>query len=256
MDPRLRAGVAALGAAGALVLVFVLTNLDGQGPTFSEECDGDSLDRDKWVTEWGVYFGEDVDFMEDASQVTVSDGICEIRAERKRTPSGRPWASALISTRGRFAQAYGRFEIRAKLPQGRGLWPAFWLLPERTGHGPPEIDVMEAWTNPPGTGSPDARSVSTSVHYGPSYEHDLRHTVWHRGRDFTAGFHEYAVEWRPGSITMLVDDVARARISRDVPDEPMYLIVNLAVGSETNGRPDPSTPSPSRLLIDYIRVFG
>jgi beta-glucanase (GH16 family) len=253
--PRRRARNAALGVAAALLLALALTSLDGQGPTFAEECDGDSLDRGKWVTEWSVYFGEDVDFMGDASQVRVADGICEIRAERKRTPSGRPWASALISTHGSFAQAYGRFEIRAKLPQGRGLWPAFWLLPERTRHGPPEIDVMEAWTNPPGSQSPDARSVSMSVHYGPDYESELKHTVWHRGRDFTAGFHDYAVEWRPGSVTMLVDGEARGRISRDVPEEPMYLIVNLAVGSETNGRPDESTPSPSRLLIDHVRVF-
>ena len=246
----------ALAAAAVLVLVLALMGLRGQGPTFSEECDGDSLDRGKWVTEWGVYFGEDVDFMGNASQVAVAGGVCEIRAERKRTPSGRPWASALMSTRTKFAQAYGRFEMRAKLPEGRGLWPAFWLLPERTRHGPPEIDVMEAWTNPAGTHSPDLHSVSTAVHYGPpGYDPDLKHTLWHRGGDFTAGFHDYAVEWRPGSITMLVDGVERGRISRHVPREPMYLIVNLAVGNETNGRPDESTPSPSRLLIDHIRVF-
>ena len=255
MDRRQRARAAAFGAAGALLLLFALTSLDGPGPSFSEDCDGHSLDRAKWVTEWGVYFGEDVDFMGDASQVAVADGICEIRAERKRTPSGRPWASALISTRRSFAQAYGRFEIRAKLPRGRGLWPAFWLLPERPGHGPPEIDVMEAWTNPPGTGSIDAMSVSAAVHYGRSYDDDLAHTRWYRGPDFTARFHDYAVEWRPGSITMLVDGVERGRITRDVPDQPMYLIVDLAVGSETNGRPDASTPSPSRLLIDRVRVF-
>lgn len=244
----------ALATAGVLALLLSLTMLDGLGPTFAEECEGDSLDRSKWVTEWGVYFGEDVDFMRNASQVAVADGICEIRAERKRTPSGRPWASALMSTRTRFAQAYGRFEMRAKLPKGRGLWPAFWLLPARTRHGPPEIDVMEAWTNPAGTHSPDARSVSMAVHYGPSYERDLRHTRWHRGSDFTSGFHEYAIEWRPGSITMLVDGVSRGRVTRNVPDEPMYVIVNLAVGHESNGRPDASTPSPSRLLIDHIRV--
>jgi beta-glucanase (GH16 family) len=250
-----RALTVALAAVAVLMLVIALARAAGGGPTFSEECEGDSLDRGKWVTEWGVYFGEDVDFLSNASQVALADGICAIQAERKQTPSGRPWASALISTHGRFSQAYGRFEIRAKLPEGRGLWPAFWLLPERPGHGPPEIDVMEAWTNPPGTHAPDSRSVSSAVHYGDTYDSDLSHTVWARGRDFTTDFHDYAVEWRPGSVTMLIDGEERGRITKDVPSVPMYLIVDLAVGSEANGRPDASTRSPSRLLIDYVRVY-
>jgi beta-glucanase (GH16 family) len=254
VDARRILGIV-LAAVAGFVLLGAAVKVAGGGPAFSEECDGEALDGDKWVTEWSVYFGEDVDFMGDASQVRIADGICELRAERKRTPSGRPWASALISTRTKFAQKYGRFEIRAKLPRGRGLWPAFWLLPERTRHGPPEIDVMEAWTNPPGTDEPDARSVSTSIHYGPDYDANLKHTIWYRSSDFTADFHDYAVEWRRGSVTMLVDGEERGRITRNVPDEPMYVIVNLAVGNETNGRPDESTPSPSRMLVDHVRVY-
>jgi beta-glucanase (GH16 family) len=225
--------------------------------TFAEECNGSVIDPAKWVSEWGVYFGTDADFMGDMRQISMGGGNCTITAEKKPTPSGRPWASGLMSTHDRFWQAYGRFEIRAKLPKGKGMWPAFWLLPQATRHGPPEIDVMEAWTNPIGTTPIDASSTSAAVHYGPpGYNPDLMHSVWHEGPDFTEDFHTYAVDWRPGSITMLIDGVERGRITSDVPSVPMYLIVNLAVGSNWGGRPDATTPSPSHMLIDYMRVYA
>jgi beta-glucanase (GH16 family) len=194
--------------------------------------------------------------MGDGRQISMGGGLCTITAERKPTPSGRPWASGLMSTHHRFAQAYGRYEIRAQLPKGQGLWPAFWLLPQDPGYGPPEIDVMEAWTNPIGTSPIDAATTSSHIHYGPhGYKPDLFHSIWYKASDFTKDFHTYAVEWRPGSLTMIIDGVVRGRITQDVPSTPMYLIVNLAVGNETYGRPDASTPSPSRLRIDYVRVF-
>jgi beta-glucanase (GH16 family) len=226
-------------------------------PTFAEECNGSAIDPSKWVSEWGVYFGTDADFMGDMRQISMGGGNCTITAERKPTPSGRPWASGLMSTHDRFWQAYGRFEIRAKLPKGKGLWPAFWLLPQETRHGPPEIDVMEAWTNPLGSSPVDASSTSAAVHYGPpNYNPDLMHSVWYKGPDFSQDFHTFAVDWRPGSITMLVDGVERGRITQDVPSVAMYLIVNLAVGSSWAGRSDATTPSPSQMLIDYMRVYG
>jgi beta-glucanase (GH16 family) len=224
--------------------------------TFAEECDGTAVDPSKWVSEWGVYFGTDADFMKSMSQISMGGGNCTITAERKPTPSGRPWASGLMSTHNRFSQAYGRFEIRAKLPKGQGLWPAFWLLPQATFHGPPEIDVMEAWTNPLGTTPIDASSTSAAVHYGTSYNPDPMHSVWYKGPDFTLDYHTYAVDWRPGSITMIIDGVERGRITSNVPSVPMYLIVNLAVGSIWGGRPDATTPSPSHMLIDYMRVYS
>jgi beta-glucanase (GH16 family) len=225
--------------------------------TFAEECNGSAIDPAKWVSEWGVYFGTDADFMGDMRQISMGGGNCTITAEKKPTPSGRPWASGLMSTHDRFWQTYGRFEIRAKLPKGKGMWPAFWLLPQATRHGPPEIDVMEAWTNPVGTTPIDASSTSAAVHYGPpGYDPDLMHSVWYEGPDFTEDFHTYAVDWRPGSITMLIDGVERGRITSDVPSVPMYLIVNLAVGSNWGGRPDATTPSPSHMLIDYMRVYA
>jgi hypothetical protein len=224
--------------------------------TFAEECDATSIDPAKWLSEWGVYFGTDVDFMGDGRQISMGGGLCTITAERKPTPSGRQWASGLMSTRHRFSQAYGRFEIRAKLPKGQGLWPAFWLLPQDPGYGPPEIDVMEAWTNPIGTAPIDAATTSSHIHYGPpGYEPDLFHSIWYKADDFTQDFHTYAVEWRPGSLTMVIDGVVRGQITQNVPSTPMYLIVNLAVGQKWGGRPDASTPSPSHLLIDYMRVY-
>jgi beta-glucanase (GH16 family) len=229
----------------------------GPVPTFAEECNGTQIDQSKWVSEWGVYFGTDADFMGDMRQISMGGGNCTITAEKKLTPSGRAWASGLMSTHNRFSQAYGRFEIRAKVPKGRGMWPAFWLLPQSTRHGPPEIDVMEIWANPIGTTPIDASSTSMAVHWGnPGVSYAGMETRWHKGPDFTLDFHTYAVDWRPGSITMFVDGIERGKITSNVPSVPMYLIVNLAVGSNWGGRPDATTPSPSRMLIDWMRVYA
>jgi hypothetical protein len=228
--------------------------------TFAEECNGETINPAKWVSEWGVYFGTDADFMGDMRQISMGGGNCTITAEKKPTPSGRAWASGLMSTHDRFSQAYGRFEIRAKLPKGKGMWPAFWLLPQATRHGPPEIDVMEVWANPIGSTPVDASSTSSAIHYctttcAVSYDSSKMHSTWYKGPDVSQDFHTYAVDWRPGSITMLVDGVERGRMTSNVPSVPMYLIVNLAVGSTWAGRPDATTPSPSRMQIDYMRVY-
>lgn len=229
--------------------------------TFAEECDGETINPAKWVSEWGAYFGTDADFMGDMRQISMGGGNCTITAEKKPTPSGRAWASGLMSTHNRFSQTYGRFEIRAKVPKGKGMWPAFWLLPQATRHGPPEIDVMEIWANPIGSTPVDASSTSSAIHYctttcAVSYDSSKMHSTWYKGSDFSQDFHTYAVDWRPGSITMLIDGVERGRMTSNVPSVPMYLIVNLAVGSTWGGRPDATTPSPSRMQIDYMRAYS
>lgn len=163
------------------------------------------------------------------------------------------YTSGLVDTWGKFPSVYGRVEIRAKLPGSKGMWPALWMLPQ-SGGWPPEIDIMEL------TGDLPWRVVM-SLHWGPlppgQYPWDIGQTAntqyW--GPDYTQDYHTFALEWWPGQLTWYIDDAVRFSVTRrQVPDEPMYLILNTAVGGDWPGPPDGSTVFPQYHQIDYVRV--
>jgi beta-glucanase (GH16 family) len=147
-------------------------------------------------------------------------------------------------TRPKFAFTYGYVEARMRLPAGRGLWPALWLLPADQGSRP-EIDIVEVL----GHDTDRAR-----FHYHPRGGDSLGHH-W-AGPDLTAGWHRFAVDWRPGEITWIVDGRARWRVRGPaVSREPMYLVLNLAVGGDWPGAPDGATAFPARMEVDWVRVW-
>ena len=166
-----------------------------------------------------------------------------------------PYRSGMISTgprsngRGpKFSFRYGRAEMRAKIPVGRGLWPAFWLLPvDRRSR--PEIDVMEIYGHDPGR-------LGMHFHWLDSSGAKRDRGKAYRNRRLAAGWHRFAIDWRPGRLTWLVDGVERWRFTGSaVPRERMYLIANLAVGGDRAGSPTPSTRLPASLRIDHIKVW-
>lgn len=180
---------------------------------------------------------------------------------RAETFEDNAYTSARLSTKGRFARAYGRFEARMRLAEGRGLWPAFWLLGddfEQVGWPMSgEIDVVEQRGSTPS-------SMSSALH-GPRLVGRMNVPVT-RGQSLPGNlaqdFHVYAVEWDPASIVFLVDDVPffqitparRPNYARWVWDHPFYIIVNLAVGGLFPGNPDATTVFPASIAIDYVRV--
>lgn len=149
----------------------------------------------------------------------------------------------------RFAFQYGLIEVRAKLPEGRGLWPAIWLLPDSL-EPRPEIDIMEALGD-----SPDRLRVH--LHYdGP--DHDAREI----GKTIDAvnlsrGWHVYGLLWEPGVIVWYLDGAEKWRYAdaANIPGEPMYLLIDLAVGGDYPGPPASTTKFPARMLVDYARVW-
>jgi beta-glucanase (GH16 family) len=149
------------------------------------------------------------------------------------------------STPAGFTFRYGRVAMRARLPgAGNGLWPAFWLLPANKD-ALPEIDVMEATGDRPGT-------VQMHLHYRVG---DGR--VQAPGAEWTgltAGWHIFSLDWSPGQLVWRVDGHVRWTLSGDmVPSRPMYVVANLAVGGDPP--PDAATPFPASLDIDWIRVW-
>lgn len=155
------------------------------------------------------------------------------------------YSSGMISTRGRFAQHYGYFEMRARWSSGKGLWPAFWLLPA-DGSWPPEIDVLETHGDKP-------RVTFHSLHLSDSRSTTERVRV----ANSDGAFHNYGALWLPDRIDYYVDSTKVASIP--VPDEldqPMFLVANLAVGGSWPGDPDAATHFPATLEIDYIRAWS
>lgn len=223
-------------------------------PMFAEEC-STSL-RPEWRA---LHIGDDPgygldsDFLGDLRQVSVASGICTITAERVATPSGRPYVSAAIGTHGTFAQRYGTFEVRIRYPGGQGIWPAFWLLEQRSAiTTPPEIDVFEAYPGKPGFGGQAGPNVVvSSLHYRGG-----THYFFHdHGSDMTAGFHTHRMTWSPDLLVFSVDGVETGRITNHVPDVAMYPIISLAVGAE-GYRADERTPPVATMDIDYLRVWA
>lgn len=182
----------------------------------------------------------------------IHDGVLEIRAEPAPAAMapyiwGKQYVSGLITTKFSFSQRYGVFEMRAKLPQGRGLWPAFWLLP-RDGSWPPEIDVLEAI----GDRISEAHATAHTKTRGEHAATGVTSAV----PDMSADFHSYAVEWSKDVIVWYVDGVetGRAPTPRDM-HKPMYMLANLAVGGSWAGAPDQTTAFPAVLAIDWIRAY-
>lgn len=192
--------------------------------------------------------------------VTVQNGTLIITA-RKEDFNGSGYTSARLLTKGKFEQTYGRFEARMRLPYGKGIWPAFWLLGDDSNGTQVwpqigEIDIMEYVGDKP-------TSMFGTVH-GPGYsggESISKSYVLQNDR-FDTGFHVFGIEWGPDYINYYVDDVLYNQITpEDVPGEwvfnrgPFYIILNLAVGGALPGSPNAETVFPQTLLVDYVRVY-
>ncbi|QDK31761.1 family 16 glycosylhydrolase [Sphingomonas sp. IC081] len=159
---------------------------------------------------------------------------------------GKPYYGGAITTRFSFAQKFGYFEIEARLPAGKGMWPAFWLLPVKgTWPDAGEIDVFEGLGNP--------HEIHCTAIAGKQRTTRRIALAFDASRDF----HRYGVLWTPRTITWFVDREAVASTATPAPltQESAYLIANLAVGGSWPGQPDASTPFPGRYAIRRITVW-
>jgi len=190
--------------------------------------------------------------------ITVENGNLKITAA-KELYLGSSYTSARILSKGKFEQKYGRIEARIKLPWGKGIWPAFWMLGANsdTAIWPEcgEIDIMEYLGNKP-------TQVFGSVH-GPGYSggNAVSQTFTLRNDRFDNDFHIFGIEWGENYINFYVDNVLYNQIKpADVSGEwvfnqPFYLILNVAVGGNLPGSPNNETVFPQTMLVDYIRVY-
>lgn len=188
---------------------------------------------------------------------SVRDGILSIVASRT-PPALKPvlfdndYVSGILTTQNSFSQKYGYFEIRSKIPVGRAVWPAFWLL-ANDGGWPPEIDVMEGRGERPGdlVMTTHWRIPATGKVASCGFDFSVP--------DASTHFHDYGVLWRPDRLVYFVDRKPVADIK--VPtgfDDPMYMIVNLAMGSKYFGgvgAVDAQSPVTVAFEIDRISAY-
>jgi len=193
-----------------------------------------------------------------------TDGALHIVAEQ---PSPGVYTSARMKTEGLFSFQYGRIEVRAQVPEAQGFWPAFWLMGNNinTVSWPAcgEMDVLERVD---AAGSPDWNAGSihgtgfTGGNIGTNYSFPSGQTA--------AGWHTYGMIWSKGSVAYYVDNPATpyatftpASISGfsgsvwPFDTGPNFLILNLAVGGSWPGSPTSSTPFPSQMVVDYVRIY-
>ena len=199
-------------------------------------------------------------YTERPDNVTVQNGILVITA-KEEDYNGSSYTSARLLTKGKFEQTHGRFEARIRVPYGKGLWPAFWLLGDDSNGTEiwpeiGEIDIMEYVGSEP-------TKVFGTVH-GPGYSGGEGITKAYELKNdrFDAGFHVFGIEWAPDYINYYVDDVLYNQITPDdvtgewvFDNGPFYIILNVAAGGSLPGSPNAETVFPQTMLVDYVRVY-
>lgn len=251
---------------------------------FYDDFDGDSLDRDKWMT-WYPYgengsdecsfcrtHGNEGQVYRDENAI-VEDGLLKLVV--KKEPGSwyglqRDHTSGMIHSRQAFTD-YARYEIRCKIPQGDGFWPAFWVFGWSV-----EIDIFEF-----GTGEPDRLHTGFFKNLDGGKNEHMAHE--YQGPDFSADFHTIAAQYESFFIHLEVDSVrvhtfpryytlnGNAVTTCDLPEgpylhnpvfprfaDPVQVIANVAVGAENTpftGPPPPETVFPNQMEIDFIKVY-
>jgi hypothetical protein len=234
---------------------------------WSDEFNGNSLNLNDWMFEngdgcpnlcgWG---NNELEYYTSRPEnLYIQNGNMVIEA-RKEDFSGKNYTSAKIVSRGKKMFKFGRMEIRAKLPKGKGIWPAIWMLPQNNVYGgwpkSGELDIMEMVGHEP-------NKVHGTVHFGPgpgSIQSTGSYTL--PTSDFSGDFHVFSIIWDVNTIQWLVDGkVFKTFSNTDVGNatypfnEDFYFIINLAVGGNWPGSPDATTTFPQQLVVDYIRVY-
>lgn len=226
---------------------------------WSDEFNGEELDPGNWSYDlggggWGNY--ELQTYTNHKENVRVENGTLVIEAHKSEN-GHRAFTSGRIKTEELQTFVYGRIEGRMKLPTGKGIWSAFWMLGDdyATAVWPNsgEIDIMENI------------GVNNHIHgklHGPGYYGGGGIGGSYMAGDFDPGeFHVYAVEWTPDEIRWYVDDENFTTVRAEyVPgtwvfDHPFFIILNIAVGGDWPGAPDDTTEFPQRMVVDYIRVY-
>jgi len=265
------------------MIIFIIVSLTSL-VSCSDSGNNPSTDDIKWSLSWSDEFDEAVLSSENWNHETgghgwgnnesqfytsreqnsyIEDEKLVIEA-RKESYQGSAYTSARLTTQYKTDIIYGRVEVRAKLPEGQGIWPAIWMMPSQSLYGgwpaSGEIDIMELVGHDPGR-------IHGTIHFGASYEdHGSRgnSTTLGPGKVFSDDYHDFSIEWEPGEIRWYLDDRLYASqnswytadAAYPAPfDKHFFIIFNVAVGGNWPGYPDESTVFPQKMFVEYVRIY-
>jgi|LauGreDrversion4_2_1035121.scaffolds.fasta_scaffold303837_2 beta-glucanase (GH16 family) len=223
---------------------------------WNDEFDGNTLDNSKWTKDiggngWGN--NEAQYYTDSPTNFSIANGEATFTARAEQFSTNQ-YTSAKITTKGKFNVKYGKIEGRMKIPQGQGLWPAFWMLgsniDQMTWPTCGEIDVMEHINN------------ETKVH-GTAHWDNVGHQYWGGTIDNDpTQYHTYSIIWDSLKVKWYMDDIIyyQLNIANGVNGTeefqlPFYLLLNLAVGGNWPGYPNGTTVFPAEMVVDYVRVY-
>lgn len=239
--------------------------------TLNENFDGTQLNKKLWSHEtWWNGLLEAQNQAYSPSMTTIKDGLLTIKFEKRtihqnddpKLPT-RPYATSMLVSYDRWSQKYGYIEARIKPPTTRGLWPAFWMMPDRgraagpegwkresTKDGGMEIDIMEILSEW------GAGRNNVAVHWD-GYEAD--HKSWGTSNVYFGptpdGFHTFGLLWEPGKLTWYIDGIKKAEFENArVGSTPAYLIMNIQSGSWATKDMDVAK-LPDSMQVDWVRAW-
>jgi len=234
-------------------------------PVWSDEFDGTALNEKDWNYELGDgcpencgWGNNELEFYK-KENTSVKDGHLIIEA-RQESAGGKSYTSSRLTTKNKVNIKYGRIDIRAALPKGKGIWPALWMLgksfPAVKWPNCGEIDIMEMV---------GGSSTDNTVHGTVHWDHNNSHAEYGGKTSLVNGifndeFHVFSIVWDEKKIVWYLDD-KQYHIIDTTPaglsefQEEFFFIFNVAVGGNWPGPPDASLILPQRMVVDYIRVF-
>lgn len=226
------------------------------------------LDPASWTYDiggWGWGNGEAQYYTDRLENARVENGLLVIEARQEKFEDSY-YTSARLMTQGRQSFQYGRIEARIKVPEGAGLWPAFWMLGNDFQRDPAnplssnwphvgEIDIMEHVGREP--------DLIMGTAHGPGYSGAGGLGRWNRQEYAIASdFHTYAIEWKEDEIIWLYDGEPYFTLTPEIVgnrewvfNKEFFLILNLAVGGQLAGTIGLDTQFPANLYVDYVRVY-
>lgn len=245
--------------------------LSGYNLLWSDEFDGDTLNEENWNRELrdpGWTNNELQEYTDSDDNIFVRDGKLVLKAIKTEKDGKEYYTSGKVNSQNKRDFMYGKVVVSAKVPEGQGLWPAIWMMPQDEqfyGQWPKcgEIDIMEVLGN-------QVDTAYGTLHYGEPHAEQQGTVVLTDGSTFASEFHEYSVEWEPGEFRYYIDGEHYLTINdwftavngedeKPYPapfNQPFFVQMNLAVGGNWPGNPDETTDfDNAEFEIDYVRVY-
>jgi beta-glucanase (GH16 family) len=233
------------------------TAIAGWTLVWNDEFNGSTVNTTRWnfETGGGGWGNNELEYYTGRTDNAYQDQGCLVIKAQQEIYQNRGYTSARMTTAHKGDWLYGRVDVRAKMPAGKGLWPAIWMMPTDSYYGSwpasGEMDIMELLGDNPS-------KVYGTIHWAVSGQHVSTGGSYTLpgSTSFATGFHLFSYEWSADSVKWFVDGRQYFSVHNGSPfDKRFFLILNVAVGGNWPGNPDASTVFPQTMVVDYVRVY-